>query len=78
VGRLIVAKPGSAKRDKHDKPEAEPEPKPPVRRPWPRPWHHGYRWVLYLFAAAVLALAVYLGWRIVDAFLRWMKVIEDF
>jgi hypothetical protein len=39
------------------------------------PWHHRHRWVLFLFAAAVLALAVYVGWRIVEA---WDSLMERF
>jgi hypothetical protein len=56
-------------------PEPEPTPANP-ERPRILPWHHGYRWVLFLFVAAVLGGAVYVGWRIVRAFLGWTKLIE--
>ena len=62
-------------------PTEAPEPQPtPADQERPRivSWHHGYRWVLFLFVAAVLAGAIYVGWRIVRAFLVWMQVIEDF
>jgi hypothetical protein len=40
--------------------------------------HHHYRWILYLFFTAVLALAVYVGWIIVRAFRHWMEDVENF
>jgi hypothetical protein len=42
----------------------------------PRPLHR-YRWVLYLFIVCVLAVALYVGWRIIQAWQRWMQEIMD-
>jgi hypothetical protein len=49
-------------------------PEQPLPFRFPQPQHRNkYRWVLYLFVAAVLAGAIYVGWRIVDA---WEGILE--
>jgi hypothetical protein len=40
----------------------------------PRPLHR-YRWVLFLFVAGVLALALWVGWHIIRAWQYWMDQI---
>jgi hypothetical protein len=42
------------------------------------PRRHRYRWILYLCVLAVVALAAYVGWAIVQAWLAYVHEVEVF
>ncbi len=65
--------PPGPKKPEHPQPPAPTPPHPPFRAPD----EERYRWVFFLFVFAVLVGALYLGYRIIRAWLRLMGVIEE-
>jgi hypothetical protein len=61
--------PESEKKKKPEGPDA-----PVLSTPRPAPLHR-FRWALFLFVAAVLALICYFGWRVIMAWKHWMDEI---
>jgi hypothetical protein len=55
----------------------KPEHPAPPLAPRP-PWRKRYRWVLYLFVAAVLVLAIYVGWAIIHAWMEYVNELTEF
>jgi hypothetical protein len=59
-----------------DPPLTEPKPYLPAPRDHPiiPAWHHRHRWVLIVMALFVLAMAVYVAWRIIYA---WEALLDS-